>query len=463
MTQTLVITFLEPAPVNGYLGLSYYPNFPDTSTTAVRGETFKTLRAFSGQTTIGADTSIQADNYRDAFELDFNLPTAKFDVDVTGNVVTITALNGSPIFGENVSSGFAVFSYVNDVAPVVLARSTFSVRVIPNTPFDRCELSLFTWSGASGAVPVLPRYPLSKSVVQLNDQVISFDINNLIKENINNRINGYDLPGVQPTLTDASTWVRYEAIAYNDDEEVYTDQKTLIAIYGFGYFHELYNPVLPSKVLITGDRHVIYRNEDYRVYFVSEGLVSIEVNTADVPFDLDPLFNSEYFASINLKEYTDEDAIEVVFTYEDDIVRTLNFEVKDECKYPVINCVFINKYGFPQSFFFNKLSKFSDDVDSEDYRGNTPSFGVYSSVEHQYNTFNLNGRGKTVVNTDLLDQSANETIKELVHSEKIWHIQDGVISPVTLDTKSIEYKTRFDKQVQYTMTFKNAFDTINQL
>ena len=64
-------------------------------------------------------------------------------------------------------------------------------------------------------------------------------------------------------------------------------------------------------------------------------------------------------ASINLKEYTTNDIINLELNYVDEYTETLTFNVKEECFYDILNCVFINKYGYPQSFFLTKVSKYS--------------------------------------------------------------------------------------------------------
>jgi len=48
-------------------------------------------------------------------------------------------------------------------------------------------------------------------------------------------------------------------------------------------------------------------------------------------------------------------------------------------------------------------------------------------------------------------------------SESVWLIEGGVINPVNIDKKSIEYKTSLvDKLIQYSIDFKYSFDIINQ-
>jgi hypothetical protein len=106
----------------------------------------------------------------------------------------------------------------------------------------------------------------------------------------------------------------------------------------------------------------------------------------------------------------------------------------------------------------------TDDVDGEDYRGLTSNFGIYNTTDHQYSTFNLNGRSAIICNTDYLNEEENENVKQMLLSEKKWFIEDGEILPVNLESKSVAYKTQLnDKLIQYSFNFKYSFDIINNV
>jgi hypothetical protein len=124
----------------------------------------------------------------------------------------------------------------------------------------------------------------------------------------------------------------------------------------------------------------------------------------------------------------------------------------------------INKYGFPQSLFLTLVNKRTDEVDGEDYRGLTSNFGIYNTTDHQYSTFNLNGRTAIVCNTDYLNEVENENVKQMLLSEKKWFIENNEILPVNLESKSVAYKTQLnDKLIQYSFNFKYSFDIINNV
>ena len=344
-----------------------------------------------------------------------------------------------------------------------LVRSTLSLRVIPNINFDKATLDLYNWSGNIAAVPAVTSYSLSKPVVQLGQTVINFDINELAKTGISPTISNYTQSGVQPIPHNQSCWSYYTANCYDGTTLVYTVTGLYLCLYGYGYFQELYNPVPVSNVLIDGNNHTHLRGYDNRIHFLTRGLTSVTVNGTAVAVTLNTDFNYNNVVSLNLNDYdTSATTITVVFTYTTE-TRTVVYSVKDECKYEVVNCVFINKYGLPQSFFFTKAQKRNDEIDSSEYRGLISDFGVYNTTAHTFKTFNSNGRSKVVCNSDYLNENQNATFRQLMLSESIWLIESGVINPVTIDKKSIEYKTSLvDKLIQYSIDFKYSFDIINQ-
>ena len=464
MAKRIKITFVtNPTPtVNLVVGVAYTP-FSNTVGATVGGSSVA----------IGATKEDTASNlfaYYDAYgfpawqsaiqtiTLASNIVYFDFDVDIDANLSFPTLISTqSSITIEEVDLPIASDFEIG------LVRSTLSVRLIPNVNFDSATLNLFNWSGDIDLVPPDPSYPLSKQVVQLGQTVINFDINDLSKTGLKPNISNYTLTGLQPTPYDQSCWSYYDAKCYDGEDLVYSKTGLYLCLYGYGYFQELYNPQPTSNVLIDGNSHTHLRGYDNRIHFLTRNLTAMDVNEVSVTNTLDSDFNYNNVASINLNDYDATDSLITVSFYYTDETRQVVFKVNEECKYEVVNCVFINKYGLPQSLFFTKAQKRSDEIDSSDYRGLISNFGVYNTTDHVYKTFNSNGRSKVSCNTDYLNESENETFKQLMLSEQVWLIEDGIINPVTLDKKSIEYKTKLvDKLIQYAVDFKYSFDIINQ-
>lgn len=346
---------------------------------------------------------------------------------------------------------------------VALVRSTLSVRIIPNVAFDTCTLDLYNYGGDITNVPTSVSYALSKPVVQLGQTVVNFDINELSKTGLFPTIANYTLSGLQPIPFEQSCWSYYIANCYDDEDLVYTKEGIYLCLYGYGYFQQLYNPKPMGGVLITNNNHTHIRGNNNRVHFLTKDLTSLTVNGTPVTVTANGDLNYENVMSINLNDYdASANSIVLVFTYPTE-VRTITFTVKEECKYDVVNCVFINRFGVPQSMFFTKAQKRSDEIESSEYRGLISEFGVYNSTQHVYKTFNSNGRTKLSCNTDYLNESDNDIFRELMLSESVWLIEDNTINPVVIDKKTIDYKTSLvDKLIQYSLDFKYSFDIINQ-
>jgi hypothetical protein len=433
-------------------------------------ETFEEFRIALYQVPID-DQQTTAFNFREAFNVDYNSNNDfNLFINLGGKLIiesNSAVVNFSNFLSTNPNiTAVITNTYIPPPPPsvlnptLILTRSTYSLQIIPNIPFLEARLDLKFWQGAKSQPPALNTYSLSKKVIKAGQISTSFDINFLAKEFINNSINGYQSTTVDNVLSNSNVWCQYYSICDNDLATV--QEGLFLCLDGYGYFSQGFNPSIPNKALITGTEFSIYRFQDYRVYFQTKGLLSFLINGIETTVSSDSNFNYGNIASVNLKNYTNNvDNITIVLTYGLGIVETLFFEVKDECTHPIINCVFINKLGQPQSFFFNLASKTKLDIDGDDYRGLTAELGNYDITKHQTTSFNINGTQKITVNSDYLNENENNIIKELLLSESIWLIEYGLIKPVILETKSIDFKTiLIDKLIQYSMTFKYAFDEI---
>ena len=89
---------------------------------------------------------------------------------------------------------------------------------------------------------------------------------------------------------------------------------------------------------------------------------------------------------------------------------------------------------------------------------------TYSKEKHQIRQFHVTGKENMQVNTGFIDESFNEVIKQLMLSEQTW-VYDGVdVKPITLNTKSLQYKTSVnDSLIQYSLEFEYSFNKINDV
>ena len=159
---------------------------------------------------------------------------------------------------------------------------------------------------------------------------------------------------------------------------------------------------------------------------------------------------------VDLSETITDEYVEIVFNSE-----TITLLITDECRYDPLDIAFQNKEGALQFITFFKAKTESLSITNEEFetdRGQ-PKFG-----NHQYVTYNVQGKSKFKMNSGFVDEAMNETFKQMLLSERIWSFKDGTYTPLKLGAKSIEYKTRMkDRLINYEIEFEYAFNEVNNV
>lgn len=345
----------------------------------------------------------------------------------------------------------------------VLSRSPFNFKLTSDVLFDNVAIEMYLYTGDKIADrPVLPTYNFTKKVIQAGQTDISIEIHQQINDFIS--ANYEKVTGLSTILNTESIWCYLDAKIFLVDTEIYRVQQQLLGIDGFGYHTELFNPEPQKKVLSDINEHIIYNGSAYRLYFSTSGLTDIIVNGTAVAHSFNPDVSNQAIASIDVTDYKGTDtSFTAQFAYETGLEEH-SFTYKEECKYPLINCIFKNRYGFYQKIAFNKLSKKSIDVESSEFKPIISKFGKYNLNSHQKQTYNHQGTEKISVNTDFLPESYNGLFTELFLSNSIYLEENGVALPVNLNKKTLEKKTKLnDKLINYTMDFEYSFNLINQV
>ena len=143
------------------------------------------------------------------------------------------------------------------------------------------------------------------------------------------------------------------------------------------------------------------------------------------------------------------------------LLGTWYFKPVCEPKYTPVMIDFVNKFGYWQREWFYKASKNSISVNNKEYNLMQTNSLSYSTLEGQRSSFNTNGQEKITVNTGHVDEGYNDTIQQIMLSEKI--LLDSL--PVLLNTRSIEKIKGINRSepTSYTMEFNYASDIINSV
>lgn len=467
MRKIDIVLLDNPSNNNQFVILLSAPNYFYSNATAT---TFKTTPTDDNQILIGGSLSATINNlYNKKVSYFSTRPYINVIKNVDGITIQINdelATSSTIYITGDITithSDVVVEPFTRD--NIILSRSPFNLLFSPTALFDVVAMTLKCYRGQQTIdAPATATFNLSKASIQAGQDTISFEISKLINDYTKNNIPTFGGSGVLTSSPYDSVWIDAEVTAYYYGTEIGSAYRKHLAIDGFGWHTELYNPKLTTSVLTSNTSHIVYRGSDAPLYFVTKGLESIEVDGVDVSFTLDDTYNNQLIAYINVGAYiTSQDSFDVVFTY-DYGTETHTFTVKDNCKYPLYNCWFKNKYGFWQWIPFNLRSKVTLNVESSEYMPIISTFGKYSLQSHNKKTYQPTAKEVITCNTDYLPEYINGLIDEMLLSEFVYLENNGTYLPVNVNKKSYDKKTRtFDKLIQYTFDFEYSFSKMNNV
>lgn len=156
---------------------------------------------------------------------------------------------------------------------------------------------------------------------------------------------------------------------------------------------------------------------------------------------------------VDVSEAITDQYIEIIYN---GVTKTIL--ITDECRYTPLDIAFQNKEGAMQIMTFFKAKKDTISVSSEEYESNS------GQGKHQFVKFNKQSKSKFSVNSGYLREDKNETIRQLLLSEKVWLLNGGIEIPINVATTSQEFKTRQnDRLINYGIEFEYAFNDINNV
>ena len=393
---------------------------------------------------------------------------------------------------------------------IINTRSPFYIKVY-HASLATAKLQLYIYEGVKDTTPDAAdlKYTIEKAELEGNNYVV-FEISELVRDYINTKYDGeYDSYAVwvNPVITAADEFgipISSPTVTPSD----YSSQ--FIATEGYGYFEEDINPdfdkgimMSPATIYRVNDRSINIPVSAETTNSVSFMLNGEEVFSKSISYANPSLPTTseviQYIASDNdsqadsykervfeasgvfednslLEAFQDKvdigeiDEVYVNYTKDSEShTHVLKVKTFDCSKYEPIKVTFVNKYGALQDLYFTRRSNESVNIKSEDYKASVMDFNnfSYDTSSHQMRTLNLMGNQSITLNTDFIDESCNEHIKQLMLSEQIWMTRltdEEKIVPLKLKSNSLQLKKRVnDKLIQYTMEFDVAADMINNI
>jgi hypothetical protein len=366
----------------------------------------------------------------------------------------------------------------------IYSRSPYFVSI--DEPLQTtARLRVWLWN-ASDVEPVTTTYLREKSIASPQITEISFNLSNLINEFYELNMINYNFNVTNETNPpEQFVYVKYE-LAYRIGAGAYEviESRYKRAFYGYGYFNEQYNPLL-SWIHLTGDADgtsptMYYWNpQDSSEWptIIAGNQASLHragsirvINTPNLSVKYTNIKTGAN-VSVNIPYQNKVIRIPLVYgpywndgNYID--IRVSGIAIKQwkylpltECKYEVVVCDFINKFGAWQRTFFYKASRNQIDVKGQEYELMTENINYDTDIA-VVKTFNVNAVDTISCNTGWVDENFSIVLKELLLSETI-KINGESAKLITKKTEF--YKSLNQKMINYKLDFAYAFDTINNI
>lgn len=347
----------------------------------------------------------------------------------------------------------------------IFCRSPYIIE-INESGQTSSKIDIYLWNGA-GAAPSTPTYTVSKLTPSATNLKCLYNISNYIKEYINHNTLSINYNS-NNLLSNTNQWCNVVVKRYKNTGTL-LNTTTYRAFNGYSFYK-------------------LGANYDYGSYYLDEGTYNYHYNSASTVDVIRAGHFSAYLLNGYKVKYTDlvtaatvtntmsangvYDIYKVYPLYWEHgnkveittggggVLKTYYFKPIEECKYTPVAIDFVNKFGTWQREFFFKAKKTNFSTNSTEYKTLQSSITSYNQKQAQFSNYNINGQVSNTYNTGWVNEIFGETIKQILLSEKI--IVDGTVR--ILKTRELVIQSHInEKLINYTLDFKDAFDTINNV
>lgn len=345
----------------------------------------------------------------------------------------------------------------------IFARSPY-ILTINETGQTASMIQVFLWNGNTTPMPASPAYTLSKNIPSSSSPATYYDLSPYIREFINHNTLQTITTSNAPTPSDQWCWIGIKTFKKTTGGFVqFGSTLTYRAYEGYGNYTDGANPNLFRVHLDAGTYNYYLDGSGNYGHLTIENISGDTIKYTNLVTGAN---NTSSLGTLNVQDYprvystylTAGNKVEIINA--GTTVWTATFQPKAECKYTPIRCDFVNKYGAWQTEWFFKASNRSISVENTEYNLMPETYPSYNVQEGQRKVFNTNAKEQIKVNTDWVNESYSEVIKQLMLSERI--LLDK--SPVKINTKSTElFKSINTHMINYQLDFEYAYDTINSV
>lgn len=358
----------------------------------------------------------------------------------------------------------------------IFARSPYIIE-IDETGQIETKVELYIWNDGT-STPTSPSYTLQKLIPSSNEPATWYDVSPYILEFINfDSYNSGTYPSTPVNISN-SPLDQYANVTIKRYYDTGSGMNLIDSTDYFGFAG--YTFYADGSNYDYGDIHL----DSGTYYYYDDGLGALgnleyERAVPSVRVIEDGLALTAYYTNLDTAAGITvailAEPVQVPLIYKSFYGDSVKLEIKDaslnvlatytsvpvtQCKYTPVKIDFVNKYGNFERFWCFGASFEYNDVEAKEHKRLQSSITSYNTAQGQMSEFNINGKSRIKVNTNWVDESFSETVKQLLLSEKI--LVNGI--PAKLDTKSIEeYKHINTKMINYEMEFTYNHYIINNV
>ncbi|AFM54705.1 hypothetical protein B617_gp44 [Nonlabens phage P12024S] len=463
------ITFLDSFEVNtatNVLSIGYTDN--QTGTSLLINETIVTTRSQSGEFSVGTDANTQAQNYKDALDLDI-VPSGDWEVSISGATITVKstldfiqfrrAAAGAP--NDTRITG-VIRNYtipIERTGGILPARSNYYInRDINDAAITQQTVKIWVESDQfnDDYAQATPNYTATQLRPSSNWNSFDFAVSQYARDFINPT-----LPDLSASLEPSEDGSVIAMSVSTRNNQQATDQPILnqvITTLGYSGYNLGAKPIYNRDILLCSTINQVKKGEKVVVpIFTLGGLSQVVLKGSD-----GTTIETVNVAATNFIKDAISYAIFSTDNIDDEYV-TVNdqyrFELINECKYDTEVVYFLNRYGAFEGLTFFKTQKKTVQVERFGaFKNNYVEGGVYSNKRHLYRNGGVQGRETLQLSSGYVSEAQNAQFEDLLLSDYVF-LSDN--SPINVDTNSIEKKTRIvDKLISYDISFKRSSDLI---
>ncbi len=380
---------------------------------------------------------------------------------------------------------------------LMMARSPIFITGKNNTlANDSLDSMTLTLRIGSPAQPTAEDYSLSKTYSV--NEVINFEISDLIRDQFTHDFTIYDASGYVNSPTGEILWVTPRGDwTYSDNgaapaNAVWSNSNAYSFLAADGWNSSLASTAITSSSLsVSRERYVLASqygllalnnlqaidyikiswnngDEDFFYYATSTSTIpaaGTSTNTSVIYAAVYPqnLQNNPYLDnSIKPSTHDTGDYYDVeVYNSSSTLLFSQRFILTCEPRYTPYQVSFINRYGVLDYLTFFKRSDERGNFEQDSYEKSiyNDAFTSPNASIGKYTSFNVNSRNSYILNTGFVGEAHDEVVEDILMSENVCLLIGGVWVAVVPERGSIEYQKHVNqKLINYTMTFTKAFD-----